>query len=231
METIVPIVVLIVMALATVLVGLPIVDLIAKLRPGRAQRAPSTAPTVEAALMGPAFTPLVMADNGQRWPSEVPHRNTSMDLLPWPSETWKDNPFPASARIREASETAREARRVDVASRATPAPQRGRPATRPGRKRAQQRNEATAPVQTAPVVSTTPAPAQSAPQPRVVTQPSPVPVMRAEDQVTITTAEILQIANDPSRGLASAVEHVRGKTGWSFQRAAQHVAMALRNNN
>jgi len=233
MELAIATAVLAIIGVAVTLIGLPFVDIIARFRPARTQRAPSDMIQQQAVVGAAAFTPLQMADSGQRWPSEVPRRKTAMDLLPWPSQTWEDNPFPASQTSlpqQEAARTARkaapqptreQARKAAVAAQAT--------ASRKSRKGAGQRPspKGTRPRQgvarpSAPSPSPAPPTRPAAPQART-NAPSAEP--------DVSSQAILAIANDPSRGLASAVEYVREQTGWSFQRAAQHVAMALRNHN
>lgn len=208
-------------------VALPIIDRVGSTRLPRKRRAASVRDQAALVVTGPAFTPLQMSDSGQKWPSEVPDRRTPLVMPVWPSEMWEDNPFPASAAIAK--------QLSDAPPRSSKAPgtthareTKGVPASRPRRKasalrkarpqskaRAQQKRARPQPQGQREIA------AKHQPQSR---PPAPPTAQDGLPEATI----ILEIANDPSRGLASAVDMVRQSTGWSFQRAAQHVASVLR---
>jgi hypothetical protein len=199
----------------TMAVALPIIDKLGSARLPRRRRPASVRGQSALAATGPAFTPLEMADSGQKWPSEVPNRRTPLVMPTWPSETWKDNPFPASRAIaRQLVKTPPRSSGTTPSTTKPPATAqlkkvRAQPKARPQTKRSRPQPKAQR------------KPLEQAPRSRPSTSPDSPP----------KSENILEIANDPSRGLASAVEVVRQTTGWSFQRAAQHVATVLRNNS
>jgi hypothetical protein len=211
-------------------VAIPIIDKLGSARLPRRRRPASVRDQAALLATGPAFTPLEMADSGQKWPSEVPDRRTPLVMPAWPSENWTDNPFPASAAI------ARQLADAPPRSQTTPmaTPQR-QVAVEPTQSRPQSKLRAKPKAR--------PRPKRARPQPKRQPTPEPERPRRATPAPKAKTsapaaqgglpepAILLEIANDPSRGLASAVDFVRQTTGWSFQRAAQHVASVLRSNS
>ncbi len=211
--------------LAGMAIALPIIDKLGNARLPRRRRPASVRDQAALLATGPAFTPLQMADSGQKWPSEVPDRRTPLVMPPWPSEMWEDNPFPASATIaKQVVDSPSRSQRGPIAtdqdqaasqlSKSRPrAGLRAKSKARPQSKRALKQS------------ADPPRRRHATPQPQV-TRSAPT----AQGGVP-EPAVLLEIANDPSRGLASAVDFVRQTTGWSFQRAAQHVASVLRSNS
>jgi hypothetical protein len=211
-------------------VAIPIIDKLGSARLPRRRRPASVRDQAAVLNLGPAFTPLEMGDSGQKWPSEVPDRRTPLVMPAWPSETWADNPFPASAAIAK--------QLVD-----TPPRSQSTPMASAQRQAADLLQSSSPAAQARPQSKARPQPKRARPQPKRQTVAEPERARRATPapQVKRPTpagqdglpepAILLEIANDPSRGLASAVDFVRQTTGWSFQRAAQHVASVLRSNS
>jgi hypothetical protein len=205
-----------ILAFAALLIGLPLIERGRGSSPRRPARDREDAPTVLPHLVGPAFEPLELAASGMAWPSEVQRPITAPALLKWPSETWTDSPFRGGMVVEagEADEAVAVARPQSV--------ERGAPARAPAPSATKARAEAKAPTKAQPprkgrgadLPSTRPAAAQ--PPARASSTADAAP----------SSAEVLRVAEE--RGLAAAVDMVRDRTGWPFQRAAQHVAMILR---
>lgn len=226
MPTLVPLIVSIALCIAIVLVALPFIDLLDKVRLPRRRRPASPHPDHRDLQTGPAFAPLKMADSGQRWPSQMPRRTPALSLPSWPSESWPNNPFPASthyvapepltsftkapplaeAKLLADKEPMMQAVQVDVAPE--PVAPTSKPRTQP---KSRQKG---------------PSKPQQKPAPQAARRSGSKAPSASDGPPDVE--QILAIAEDPGRGLAGAVDFVRQQTGWSFQRAAQHVATTLR---
>lgn len=168
-------------------------------------------------LTGPAFTPLDLGQAVMLWPSEMPRERTRLAELPWPSETWEGDFFQ---------------RKGNMALSAAPTPTLGGMEDRWMTGEGAQTLETEPSPRAAPAPAPAPAPRPTAPPPKVTkTEKKPAssaqrPPPRQGGIAGLTDDQLVRIVE--SQGLAQAVEIVRGKTGWDFQKAAQHIAGVLR---
>lgn len=159
---------------------------------------------------GPAFAPLDLGESTVRWPSELPSDRRPVQPMPWPSETWTDDFFDRGGKKRQTAGAVPSDRwtETEAASHLPRAPQEPKAKPQPAKPKQAQ------------------APKQQPPQKAKQQAPKAVARPPARNEGTISDADV--IAAVEQKGLAAAVEFVRERTGWEFQKAAQHIARVLR---
>ena len=185
----------------------------------RRQADAQKAPPRMIAQGGPAFAPLDLGPVATAWPSQRPWPRSRLPVQPWPSETWPDNFFgrkgnvfssPKTATAQEAADewfrSDAEEPPVETAARQMRPPQSQAPAE--------------------PQLLQPKPQAQAKPKPKPKPQPKTPPVPAPEAGGAITPQEVVALVE--RHGLAGAVDEVRKRTGWDFQRAAQFLAQTLR---
>jgi hypothetical protein len=201
-------VVIVVVALLVAILGLVVIDRDAPTLLSRGpsrSRASSKAPPT---LGPPAFAPLELAALPMKWPSETPWPKSRLGSLPWPSETWTDDFFrrPGGAAVPVNTPLPANAR-TTTDDKATEGWFEGSDAAAPPPKAA-------------------PAPKKQAPPRKKEAPPPKKAAAPASGGAEPTDDEIIGWVTN--QGLAVAVDQLRARTGWDFQKAAHHLAQVMR---
>lgn len=248
----------VVVALATAISGLAIVD--------RSRVPPSLSDSTRHALdgptgvaTGPRFKPLDFGKDQLTWPSAVKRPASRTPRARWPSEIWgaawreRSKPEPTtterSALDRAPDRPSSSAHAPKPNTAANPPPQPS-----PQQKQTRSRSTAQATRTTKPTAQSTPMPKQKAQRTLATHAPggkqpvklsaeqlmlggSPKPKPKPKRPATKPTPsgnegpsgdQVRAIIADV--GLARAVDVIRKDTGWDFQRAARHLATVLRDS-
>lgn len=189
-------------------VGLPLLGRATKVRRWRTAQVDASGKSSFAANIG--FDPLDLGEDPLVWPSEQPERRREIDIprLEWPSVGW-DDPYFGINKTFDPSQLAQAPPSTLRERQSAPRPQR--------RQRQQQPSSQGGAVRAAAQVAS-----------RAVEESffEPARQVRESASKIPSQAEVKRLVEQ--HGLASAVQHIRDRTGWDFKRAAQFLAETMR---